>query len=288
VAGHLLLVVDGVAYGLLLYVVAAGLTLTFGVGGVLNLAHGSLYAIGAYTAAVLADGTWTSLAAAAALGAAAASAAGGLLAVALRPVTSRGHLAQALLTFGVALTIAAVLVEVFGPDELRPPAPSVLDRAVHIAGHGYPGYRLVFIAAAGLLAVAGRLVLARTRAGSRVRAAVDDPHMLATIGVSPRRVTTAVMAVGGGLAGLAGALGAPILGAGPRTGELVLLLSLVIVVVGGIGSLRGAFVAAIAVGQVQTVGVVALPGLAPYLLFAAMAAVLLLRRTPVNLLGAHP
>jgi branched-subunit amino acid ABC-type transport system permease component len=277
VDAYLIPVVNGVAYGLLLFVVAAGLTLAFGAGGVLNLAHGSFYAIGAYGAAVLTDGGWGGFALALLVGTAAGAGAGGLLSVAVAPLAARGHLAQALLTFGVALVIGAVLVLAFGADELRPAVPAVLDQPVSIGGRRYPGYRLAFIAMAGVLAVAGWLVLTRTRAGARVRAAATDPQMLASCGTNPRSVLAAVLAAGGALAGLAGAVGAPIIGAGPRTADLVLLLSLIVVVLGGLGSVPGAFLAALAVGQVQSLGVVLAPAWAPYLLFAAMAAALLVR-----------
>lgn len=279
---YLIPVVNGAAYGLLLFVVAAGLTLAFGAGGVLNLAHGALFAVGAYSAALLTDGSWASLGLAVLAGLAAAAAVGGLLGLAVAPLVGRGHLAQALLTFGVALVIGAVLVLWFGADELRPVVPAALDQPVELAGRRYPGYRLWLIGVAGLLAVAMWLVLARTRAGARIRAMASDREMLACCGTNPRLVLAGVLAGGGALAGLAGALGAPVVGVGPGTGELVLLLSLIVVVVGGLGSVGGAFVAALAVGQVQSLGVVLAPTWAPYLLFAAMAGALLLRyRRPV-------
>lgn len=279
---YLIPAVDGVAYGLMLFTVAAGLWLAFGAGGVLNLAHGVLFALGGYAAAVLTDGTWTSLAVAAAAGTAAGAAAGGLLAVGLVPLARRGHLAQALFTFGVALAVGALLVLAFGAQDLRPVLPAMLDQPVALFGRRYPAYRLGFIAAAAVLAAAGWWVLARTRWGAAVRAMRDDPAMLAAVGASPKMLLATVMTAAGGLAGLTGVLGAPIIGIGPGTAELVLLLSLIVVVVGGLGSVAGAFVAAVAVGQVQSLGVLLLPAAAPYLLFAAMAAALLLRRRPLG------
>lgn len=286
---YLIPVVNGVAYGLLLFVVAAGLTLAFGAAGVLNLAHGTLYAIGAYAAAVLTDGSWLALVAAVVVGTTLGAAAGAGLAVAVAPLASRGHLPQALLTFGIALVIGALLVLAFGADDLRPVVPELLDQPVDIAGRAYPGYRLAFIAVAAALAAVGWTVLTGTRAGARLRAMVDDPAMLAAVGTDPRAVLAAVLATGGAAAGFAGTVGAPIIGAGPHTAETVLLLSLVIVVLGGLGSVPGAFVAAIFVGQVQSLGVVLLPGLAPYLLFAAMAVVLLARHRRLSgvLPGGH-
>ncbi|MDJ1133635.1 ABC transporter permease [Streptomyces iconiensis] len=269
--------VDGVAYGLLLFVVASGLSLAFGTAGVLNLAHGTLYAIGAYTGAELSDGTWGGLALGLAAGTSAACAAGALLSLATAPLSRRGHLAQALLTFGLALMGGNLLVELFGADELPVRIPEALDASVSLLGHRYPAYRLVFIAMAVLLAGAGTWVLTRTRAGAAVRAAADDPQMLATTGTDPRAVHTGVLAAAGALAGAAGVLGAPIVGPGPGTAESVLMLSLVVVVLGGLRSLWGTLLAAVAVGEVQTLGVSLVPDWAPYLLFAAMAAVLTVR-----------
>ncbi|ROQ76654.1 branched-chain amino acid transport system permease protein [Streptomyces sp. CEV 2-1] len=274
---HLVPAVDGVAYGLLLFVVAAGLSLAFGTAGVLNLSHGTLYAIGAYTGAELSDGTWGGLALGLAAGTAAAALAGAGLSAATVPLARRGHLAQALLTFGLALAGGDLLIQLFGADELPVRVPEALDTSVRLLGHRYPAYRLCFIVMAVLLAVSGTWVLTRTRVGAAVRASADDPQMLAATGHSPRAVHTGVLAAAGALAGAAGVLGAPIIGPGPGTSENVLMLSLVVVVLGGLRSLWATFAAAIAVGEVQTLGVSVLPDLAPYLLFAAMAAVLVFR-----------
>ncbi|WP_432007175.1 ABC transporter permease subunit [Streptomyces parvus] len=274
---HLIPAVDGVAFGLLLFVVAAGLSLAFGTAGVLNLSHGTLYAIGAYTGAELSDGTWGGLALGLAAGSAAACVAGAGLSAATAPLARRGHLAQALLTFGLALIGGDLLIQFFGADELPVRVPEVLDSSVTLLGHRYPAYRLCFIVMAVLLAAFGTWVLTRTRMGAAVRAAADDPQMLAATGHSPRAVHTGVLAAAGALAGAAGVLGAPIIGPGPGTSENVLMLSLVVVVLGGLRSLWATFFAAVAVGEVQTLGVSVAPELAPYLLFAAMAAVLVLR-----------
>ncbi|NKI41862.1 ABC transporter permease [Streptomyces physcomitrii] len=268
---------DGVAYGLLLFVVAAGLSLAFGTAGVLNLSHGTLYALGAYTGAECGDGTWGGFLLGLAAGTAVACLAGVLLSAATAPLARRGHLAQALLTFGLALAGGNLLVEFFGEDEMPVPVPGVLDSTVTLLGHRYPAYRLCFIGMALLLAAAGTWVLTRTRAGAAVRAAADDPQMLAATGISPRAVHTGVLAASGALAGAAGALGAPIIGPGPDTADTVLMLSLVIVVLGGLRSLWATLAAALLVGEVQTLGVSLMPDWAPYLLFAAMAAVLVLR-----------
>lgn len=284
---HLIPAVDGVAYGLLLFVVAAGLSLAFGTAGVLNLSHGTLYAIGAYTGAELSDGTWGGLALGLAAGTAAACVAGAGLSAATAPLAGRGHLAQALLTFGLALVGGDLLIQFFGADELPVRVPEALDSSVTLLGHRYPAYRLGFIMMAVLLAAFGTWVLTRTRMGAAVRAAADDPQMLATTGHDPRAVRTGVLAAAGALAGAAGVLGAPIIGPGPGTSENVLMLSLVVVVLGGLRSLWATLAAAVAVGEVQTLGISVAPDLAPYLLFAAMAAVLVLRSRFAEPAAAH-
>jgi branched-subunit amino acid ABC-type transport system permease component len=274
---YLIPALDGVAYGLLLFVVAAGLVLSFGVAGILNLAHGTLYAVGAYTAAWLADGGWAAVPVALVAGVVAATAAGATLAGLLAPVKRGDHLTQALLTFGLALAGGSLLVSAFGPDDLPVRVPAALDRPIELAGHPYAAYRLVFILVAAVIAVGLHLVVTRTRAGMLVRAAVDDPQMVACLGVDPARVRVGVLAVSGALAGLAGVLGAPIIGPGPSTAATVLLLSLVVVVLGGRGSVAGTLLAALAVGEIQTLGVALLPTAAPFLLYAAMALILAAR-----------
>jgi branched-chain amino acid transport system permease protein len=279
---YLIPALDGVAYGLLVFVAAAGLVLCFGVANILNLAHGLFYAVGAYLAGALTDGGWTSLALALAAGVALAAGAGVALAGMLAPVDRRDHLTQALLTFGVALAGGGLLTAVAGPDHLPVRVPAALDHPVLLAGHPYAAYRLVFIAVAAVMAALLSLVVARTRAGMLVRAAADDAEMVACLGTNPARVRLGVLAAAGGLAGGAGVLGAPIIGPGPGTAATVLLLSLVVVVlggvgIGGIGSVAGTFLAAMAVGEIQTLGVALAPTAAPFLLFTAMAVTLAVR-----------
>ncbi|MEU1682099.1 branched-chain amino acid ABC transporter permease [Micromonospora zamorensis] len=274
---YLIPALDGVAYGLLVFVAASGLVFCFGVANILNLAHGMLYAIGGYTAAALLDGGWASLALALTVGVLAAAAAGVLLAGLLAPVAAGNHLRQALLTFGVALAGGSLLVAGFGPDDPQVLVPATLEGSVVVAGHSYAAYRLVFIVVAAVIAAALYLVMRRTRAGMLVRAAVDDPEMVACLGVSPARIRAGVLAAAGALAGAAGVLGAPIIGPGTDTADTVLLLSLVVVVLGGLGSMGGTLLAALAIGEIQTLGVALLPSAAPFLLFAAMAAVLSVR-----------
>jgi branched-subunit amino acid ABC-type transport system permease component len=271
---YLVPAVDGLAYGLLLFVVAAGLALAFGVAQTLNLAHGLLYAVGGYAAAALSDGGWLGLAVALAAGALAAAGLGGLVALAVHPVAHRGYLTQALLTFGIALIGGDLLVAGFGPQDLAVPVPSTVDGSVWLLGHHYPGYRLVLVVVGAGLALGLHLAVARSRAGMLVRALADDRAMVACLGISPLRVRVGVLATAGGLAGAAGVLGAPVLGPGPGVADTVLLLSLIVVVLGGMRSIPGIALAALAVGEIQTLGVALAPSIAPFLLFAAMALVL--------------
>lgn len=285
--GYVPHLIGGIAYGLLLFTVASGLTLAFGVADVLNLAHGTIFAVGGYAAFLVADGSWLGLILAVLVGGAAGAVFGGGLSVAVAPLAKRGHLAQALLTFGISLVVGHLLVVGFGAAEKRPQLPVELTRPVTIGGHHYSSYHLLFIAVASVLAVIGWLVITRSRAGARVRAMVDDRQMVAAIGTNPRLVLAGVLAVAGALAGLAGALGAPILGPSIGAANMVLMQSLIIVVVGGLGSVGGAFIAALAVGQVHTFGVALVPELTPYLLFGAMAVALLIRKPPPLLLGGR-
>jgi branched-subunit amino acid ABC-type transport system permease component len=277
VDAYLVPAVDGVAYGLLLFVVAAGLALAFGVAETLNLAHGTLYAVGAYAAASLGDGGWPRLALALCAGTVAAAALGGVVAVAVHPVAHRGFLTQALLTFGIALVGGDLLAARFGAQDLPVPVPSTVDGSVNLLGHHYPAYRLAFVVAGAVLVAGLHLAVTRTRAGMLVRAMADDRVMVASLGVNPLAVRVGVLAVAGGLAGAAGVLGAPIIGPRPGVADIVLLLSLIVVVLGGLRSLPRIAVAALVVGEIQTLGVAFAPAVAPFLLFAAMAGVLAAR-----------
>ncbi|HWS33258.1 MAG TPA: branched-chain amino acid ABC transporter permease [Actinoplanes sp.] len=270
--------VDGVAYGLLLFTVSAGLALIFGVLDVLNLAHGSLYLAGAYLAWAVTDGGLIALALAVLAGLVAGAAGGGLLDLALRPLRSgAGHLDQALATLGLAFVATWAGTALFGAAPLPAEPPAALAGNVTIAGHGYPVYRLLFIAVATVLAAGLHLVVQRTHAGTVLRAAVSDPAMAAAGGIRTGRVRFLALAAGGALTTVAGVLGAPLLGPAPGVDVQVLVLSLVVVVVGGAGSVLHTLAAALLVGQVQTVGVIAAPTLAAFLLFTLVLAVLVLR-----------
>lgn len=283
---NLVTVVDGVALGLLLFTIAVGLSLVFGIMDVLNLAHGALYLTGAYLAVrFVGDGQATLgafvLAGLAAVAVGAGAGAG--LALLTRPLASRGHLDQALLTLGVALVVGDLLSARFGNDVQSVPPPRFLAGSVAIAGRDYPSYRLALIAAGLALAVVVYLLVERTRAGALVRATVADAPMVRALGVDTGRLMVATFAAGVVLACLGGVLGAPVLGAYPGLDERVLILGLVVVVLGGLGSVSGAFLGAMVVGQVEVLGVSLLPRYASFLVFGTMAVVLLLR--PMGMLG---
>jgi branched-chain amino acid transport system permease protein len=267
--------VDGVAFGLLLFVVAAGLTLIFGVMDVLNLTHGSLYLAGAYLTFLLSRGSLAGLAAALAAGAVLGAAGGAGLGVVVRPLT--GHLEQALVTLGIAYLAADGYTALFGgaPQPADPPRP--LAGSIHHGGLGYPVYRLVFIALAVGIAVALHLAVTRTRAGVRLRATVADPVMAAATGIPTRRIQLVWMAVGGALAVIGGVLGAPLLGPAPGVDTTVLVLCLIVVVIGGAGSIPGTLLGALLVGQVQALGVLLAPTLAPFALVTVLLTVLAAR-----------
>jgi branched-chain amino acid transport system permease protein len=283
---NLVTIVDGVAFGVLLFTIAVGLSLVFGIMDVLNLAHGALYLVGAYLAVRFVGDGQATLGAFLAAGLAAVAlgaVAGAGLAVMTRPLARRGHLDQALLTLGVALIIGDLLSARFGNDVQSVPPPAFLAGSVGLAGHDYPTYRLAVIVAGLALAVLVYLLVERSRAGALLRATVADAPMVRALGVDTGRLVVAVFAFGVVLACLGGVLGAPVLGAYPGLDERVLILGLVVVVLGGLGSVPGAFLGAMVIGQVEVLGVSLLPEYASFLVFGTMAVVLLAR--PAGLLG---
>jgi branched-chain amino acid transport system permease protein len=283
---NLITIVDGVAFGVLLFTIAVGLSLVFGIMDVLNLAHGALYLVGAYLAVQFAGDGQAGVGAFLVAGLAATvvgAAAGAGLAVMTRPLARRGHLDQALLTLGVALIIGDLLSARYGNDVQSVPPPRFLAGSVSLAGRDYPSYRLAVIVAGLLLAVIVYLLVERSRVGALVRATVADAPMVRAMGVDTGRLVVVVFAFGVVLACLGGVLGAPVLGAYPGLDERVLILGLVVVVLGGLGSVGGAFLGAMVIGQVEVLGVSLLPQYASFLVFGTMALVLLAR--PAGILG---
>jgi branched-subunit amino acid ABC-type transport system permease component len=270
---------DGVVFGLLLFTVAAGLMLSFGIVHALNLAHGSLYLAGAYLAAWLSDGGWTGFLLALTAGVLAGLGGGTILALLLNPLTGR-PLEQSLATLGVAYLAAEGFVALFGAAPLPTGPPRLLDGSLHLVGHHYPTYRLVFLGITVVLAGGLHWLMRHSTAGLMLRAVVADPGMAAATGLDPSRIHTLALACGGLLAVTAGVLGAPLVGPAPGVDTTILLLSLIIVVLGGAGSIPATLAASLLVGQVQTLGAITAPALAPFALLLVLLIVLVARSGP--------
>jgi len=272
-------VLNGLAIGLLLFIVAVGLSLVFGMMDVLNLAHGALFLGGAYIVSFVAGESPCALAFVGALGlaAVAGAAAGGGLSLVTEPLARRSHLDQALLTLGIALVVSELLTLAFGKDVRGVNPPGGLDGTVSILGNQYPVYRLALIGIGAALAITMYLMVEHTSLGALVRATVDDRDIVAACGVDVRMVRVVVFAVGSALATTAGVLGSPIYNARPGLDITILILALVVVVIGGLGSVRGALLAALLIGQIESTGRALLSDLASFLLFGALAVVLAVR-----------
>jgi branched-chain amino acid transport system permease protein len=253
---------NGLQFGLLLFLLAAGLTLVFGIMDLVNLAHGSLYMLGAYFAATFV--AWTgSFVFGAALAIAATLLVGmAVEVVAMRRLYGRDHLDHVLGTFGLILFFDELVRLVWGPEGRSLPVPGWLNGSLEILpGIQYPAYRLAIIVVA--LSVAGFLyvLVMRTRVGMLIRAGASNREMVGALGVNIKLLFTVIFGLGAALAGLAGLMQAPILTVQIGMGENILILAFVITVIGGIGSVRGAFVAAMLVGFIDTLGRAFFPGL---------------------------
>ena len=253
---------NGVQLGMLLFLLAAGLTLIFGIMDLVNLAHGSLYMLGAYFAATFAALT-DSFVLGALLALAATFVCGVVLEViAIRPLYGRNHLDHVLGTFGLLLFFNELVRLVWGPAGMTLSLPSEMLTAVQILpGVFYPAYRLVIIAATLAVAALLYVLVMRTRLGMLIRAGASNREMVGALGVNIKLLYTLVFGLGAALAGFAGLMQAPILTVQIGMGENILILAFVITVIGGIGSIRGAFVAALLVGFVDTLGRSYLPDL---------------------------
>jgi len=255
-------ILNGLQFGLLLFLLAAGLTLVFGIMDLVNLAHGSLYMMGAYFAATFI--LWTGnflLSAALALGATLLL---GIVLefVALRHLYGRDHLDHVLATFGLILFFNEAVRLIWGPAGLALPLPAWLTVPVQILpGIQYPAYRLAIIVVALAVALLLYLGVMRTRIGMLIRAGASNREMVSALGVNVQLLFTLVFGLGAALAGFAGLMQAPILTVQIGMGENILILAFVVIVIGGIGSIRGAFIAAVFVGLVDTVGRAFLPDL---------------------------
>ena len=245
---------NGLQFGLMLFLLAAGLTLVFGVMDMINLAHGSLYMVGAFLGAWIVGLTGSFL-----LGIAGAVLGTALFGMALestllRPLYARDHLSQVLATFALILIINDGTRMVFGND-LPLSAPEALAGPVELtAGLSYPAYRLVIIGAGLALAALLYVLVAKTRMGALVRAGASNRMMATAMGVDIKRLFTVVFGIGAGLCAVAGVLMGPLLAVQVGMGENILILAFVVIVIGGIGSIRGALVGALLVGVVDTFG----------------------------------
>src|SRR5579872_1506123 len=263
---------NGVQLGMLLFLLAAGLTLVFGIMDLVNLAHGSLYMLGAYFAATLAAVTG-SFVVAVILAVIGSLVAGMVLeVVAIRRLYGRNHLDHVLGTFGLILFFNELVRLVWGPGGRNLPLPPWLSTAVEIfPGVYYPTYRFAIIVVALAVAALLYIVVMRTKIGMLVRAGASNREMIGALGINIKLLYTFVFGVGAALAGLAGVMQAPILTVQIGMGENILILAFVIIVIGGIGSIRGAFVAAILVGMIDTLGRAFLPDLLRKILSSAAA-----------------
>ncbi len=253
---------NGLQFGVMLFLMAAGLTLIFGVMGLINLAHGSLYMIGAFACAAVAAATgsfWLGLAASLA----AAAAAGALMELTvIRRLYARDHLDQVLATFALILICSEGTRWLFGSFPLYLDVPPLLAGAVALPGGlHYPLYRLAIIGLGIAVAVGLYLLIGRTRLGMRIRAGESDREMIGALGVDISTLYTVVFALGAALAGLAGAMVGALQSVQVGMGEPVLILAFVVIVIGGIGSIKGALIGAILVGVVDTLGRFLLPKL---------------------------
>ncbi|WNJ92758.1 branched-chain amino acid ABC transporter permease [Bosea sp. 685] len=253
---------NGLQFGVMLFLLAAGLTLIFGIMGVINLAHGSLYMVGAYAGAFVADKTGSLLLAVPAGLAAAALAGMTIEFLILRRLYGRDHLDQVLATFALILIFNQSVTILFGRQPLFVAMPPALNGSVELLpGLIYPLYRLMVIAVGLAVALGLYLLINRTRVGMLVRAGATHREMVRALGVDIRLLYTAVFGLGALLAGLAGLMAGPILAVQVGMGEQILIMTFVVVVIGGVGSIRGAFFGALIVGLVDTSLRAFLPGL---------------------------
>jgi branched-chain amino acid transport system permease protein len=263
---------NGLQLGLLLFLLAAGLTLVFGIMDLVNLAHGSLYMLGAYFAATFTTLTGSFLGGVVLALAATLLVGMGVEVVAMRRLYGRDHLDHVLGTFGLILFFNELVRLIWGPAGMNLTLPPWLNTAVQILpGVQYSMYRLSIIVVALAVAFALYLVIMRTRVGMLVRAGASNREMIGALGINIKLLYTFVFGIGAALAGLAGLMQAAILTAQIGMGENILILAFVVIIIGGIGSIRGAFVASILVGLIDTVGRAFLPDLLKAVLSPAAA-----------------
>jgi len=273
---------NSLALGGLLFLLAAGFSLIFGLMRIANLMHGALYMLGAYVGiSVLkyVPNLWL----AALIGGLLVAAFGGLIERFILRALAGNSLGQVLVTLGISFIIADACLVVWGGDPIPVPAPVALQRPLVLYGVAFPTYRLVVLGIAIAAAIALHLLMDRTRLGAMIRAGVDDMQMARAVGIPVSRLFTIVFCLGAGLAGAGGIIGGPIMSAYPGLDADMLPLALIVVMLGGVGSLLGAFVGSFLIGAVYTFGTALLPDLAYVILFLPMIFVIAFR--PRGLFG---
>jgi branched-chain amino acid transport system permease protein len=275
--------IHGLAYGMLLFLVASGLTMIFGMMGILNIAHASFFMLSGYFCYQIVQTTgqfWLAL-----LIAPVVAAFFGILVerFLLRPVHAQGHLAELLVTVGVMMVILETVKLFWGTESMLLKIPQQLSGLVQFAGLSYPVYRLFIIGLSAVVLGLMALLLYKTRLGVVVRAAVSDADMVNALGINTPLVFMLVFGIGTWLAGVAGVVAGPLLTVFPGMADQIGMDAFVVVVVGGFGSLLGAFVVALFLGELNAYGIQFIPRLAPVLMFAFMGIVLAFK--PMGLFG---
>lgn len=275
---------NGVQYGFLLFLVASGLTLVFGIMGIINLAHGAFYMLGAYLTYWL-IGYTGNLALAIALGLVIMVAVGyAIERLAISFLYNRDHLHQVLLTYGLILILNELQKIFWGTDFYGVPTPEILKGGIPLTEtQDYPYYRL-FISLVCMIVAAGLyLLIGKTKLGMMIRAGASNREMSQAMGINVNRIFAIVFSLGAALAAFSGMVGSPISSVFPGMGDEILIISFVVVVIGGIGSVKGAFVGAMIIGLTDTFGTILLPEFASVVVYAVMAMILLWR--PQGLFG---
>lgn len=281
----LTLLFDGIAYGMLLFVLAVGLAVTMGLMNFINLAHGAFAMAGGYTTVLLMNRLGVPFLATLPLAFLLAAALGAVFERTLyRPMYARPHLDQVLFSIGLVFMAVAGVDYVIGSQQQMISVPSYLQGRFDLAAVGIGKYRLFIIVICGLLTVGLQLVLSRTRFGSRLRAAVDDPRVASGLGINVNRVFLITFAAGSGLAGLGGALGAEVLGLDPTFPLKFMVYFLIVVSIGGTTTITGPLLAALLVGVADVFGKYYAPKLGAFIVYALMIAILVWR--PQGLFGA--
>ncbi|SDR63136.1 amino acid/amide ABC transporter membrane protein 1, HAAT family [Rhizobiales bacterium GAS113] len=278
----LIQILNGLSYGMVLFLLSSGLSVIFGLMRFINLAHGSFYLLGGYIGLTLIDATGSFL-----LALLAAPLAVGLLSIALQRFllqrVQKNELAQVLLTFGVLLIVSDLALWIWGGLPQTLPRPAFLEGAIRLGPMMFPSYRLALIGAGIVVAILIWLFLERTRLGAIVRAGVDDEEMVRGIGIDIPKIFTGVFMVGAMLSALAGMLGGAMLGIYPGADFNAMLLAFAVVVIGGLGSLLGAFIGSLFIGLIDTFGKALAPDYAMFTVFVPMVIMLAIR--PTGLFG---